>query len=254
MRVPPLPYVAAATIGAAYGVLDCGVWALAFVLPAVVEVARNHALEAEKLRTETELARLRSQLEPHFLLNTLNMIAGLVTRDPREARRLLGCLGELLTDVARSGEAHTLAQELGWLKRYAFILETRHVGALTFRWAVDESLGDAVVPYLLLQPLVENAVQHGALRAKGGTGEVSVSVSVVYDGPQKEPWIVCEVRDNGPGLEEKPVREGALGLHAVRRRLELRDDGSDLRITTSSRGTSATVRMPLGSVRGARAA
>ena len=74
----------AALVGSVLGVMQCGIWALAFVYPFAAEESRIRALEADKLRTWAELTRLRSQLEPHFLLNTLNAIAGLVT--PGSAR------------------------------------------------------------------------------------------------------------------------------------------------------------------------
>src|SRR5262249_59973728 len=113
---------------------------------------------------------LRSGLEPHFLLNTLNTIAGLVTEDPREARRLLGTVGDLLRDlVAPAGEMQTVEEQLQWLRRYAQILETRHAGQLAFRWEVGRGTTQVLLPRLLLQPLVENAVKRGALmRAAAG--------------------------------------------------------------------------------------
>src|SRR5580704_18472483 len=122
-----------------FGVLNAqlylGLWALAFVYPFAVEGARVRALEAQRLRSEAELARLRAHLEPHFLLNTLNAIAGLVTEEPREARRLLSCLGDLLRDaVQETSEVQPLHKQIAWLRRYGQILEARHRGALTFRW------------------------------------------------------------------------------------------------------------------------
>ncbi len=96
----------AVAFGITFGQLHLGLWALAFVFPFAVDDAKLRALEAEKLRLEAEqlrslaeLAKLRANLEPHFLLNTLNAIAGLVVEDPREARRLLVCLGDLLRDA-----------------------------------------------------------------------------------------------------------------------------------------------------------
>src|SRR5579862_9162739 len=129
-----------------FGVLNAqlyfGVWALAFVYPYAIESARVRALEAEQLRSRAEVARLRAHLEPHFLLNTLNAIAGLVTEEPREARRLLVCLGDLLRDAVQdAGEFQSLDKEIAWLRRYAEILETRHRGVLHFRWEVAEGCG-----------------------------------------------------------------------------------------------------------------
>src|SRR5207253_5237940 len=99
-------------VGFTMGLTYFALWALVFVLPVVVEDARVRTLEADKLRTQAELAQLRSHLEPHFLLNTLNAIAGLVTEDPRQARQLLGNLGDLLRDsVAPGGEMQTLDEQ-----------------------------------------------------------------------------------------------------------------------------------------------
>ncbi|WAS91434.1 sensor histidine kinase [Nannocystis punicea] len=248
----PLPLPLAAGFGAMVGVLIAGIWGLAFVSPHVAEQAQLRKLEteqlrfeAEQLRTSSEMARLRSQLEPHFLLNTLNTIAGLVTQDPREARRLIGCLGDLLRDsLQEQDEMQTLDQEVTWLRRYAEILEARHGDALRFDWDVPPDVGGVLLPRLLLQPLVENAVQHGALcRAGGGR----VAVRAMLRGAGAGSQLVCTVTDNGPGLSTSEPRSGALGLRAVRRRLELRGSGSALRLQSSSEGTSAIIEVPVAS-------
>jgi signal transduction histidine kinase len=226
---------------AMFGVLNAqlyfGVWALAFVYPFAVEGARVRALEAQQLRSRAEVARLRSHLEPHFLLNTLNAIAGLVTEEPREARRLLVCLGDLLRDAVQdASEVQPLETHIAWLRRYAEILEARHRGSLRFRWDVAPGCGKAMLPRLLLQPLVENAVKHGALRRGDGAGEVIVRASTKGDGT-----LVCTIEDNGPGMPDADVRAGAFGLQSVRRRLELETPLSSLRIESSSDGTRSIV-------------
>jgi LytS/YehU family sensor histidine kinase len=227
---------------ALFGVLNAqlyfGVWALAFVYPFAVESARIRALEAQQLRSRNEVARLRAHLEPHFLLNTLNAIAGLVTEEPREARRLLVCLGDLLRDALQDqGELQSLDTQIGWLRRYAEILEARHRGFLHFRWDLAPGCGTALLPRLLLQPLVENAVKHGALRRGDGAGEVVVRASTKSDGT-----LVCVIEDNGPGVPDADVRAGAFGLQSVRRRLELETpQPSSLRLVSSSDGTRSIV-------------
>jgi signal transduction histidine kinase len=228
-------------VGFAMGLTYFALWALAFVLPSVAEDARVRAIEAEKLRTEAELARLRSHLEPHFLLNTLNAIAGLVSEDPREARRLLGALGDLLRDsVAPDGEMQTLDEQIEWLRRYAKILETRHAGNLVFHWEVGGGTQRALLPRLLLQPLVENAVKHGALMRAGG-GEITVRTEL-GNGPK----LICIVEDNGPGVPNGATRPGAFGLLSVRRRLALRySDAATLRLESSPAGTRSVVELPL---------
>jgi signal transduction histidine kinase len=227
-------------IGFAIGLTSFALWALAFVLPFAMEDARVRALEADRLRTQVELAQLRSHLEPHFLLNTLNAIAGLVTEDPRQARRLLASLGDLLRDaVTPNGELQTLGEQIEWLRQYARILEIRHGDHLAFHWEVEDGTLRALLPRLLLQPLVENAVKHGALMRAGG-GEVTVRASR-SDGPT----LVCTVEDNGPGLP-KETRPGAFGLVSVRRRLELRYSGAAaLRLESSPGGTRSVVELPL---------
>jgi LytS/YehU family sensor histidine kinase len=224
-----------------FGVLNAwlyfGLWALAFVYPEAVEGARVRALEAQQYRSEAELERLRAHLEPHFLLNTLNAIAGLVTEEPREARRLLSCLGDLLRDaVQEAGELQRLDRQIAWLQRYGQILEARHRGSLRFRWDVANDCEAELLPRLLLQPLVENAVKHGALRREDGMGEVVVGASRRDDGT-----LVCVVADNGPGMPEAEVREGAFGLQAVRRRLELEAPRGSLRLESSSQGLRSVV-------------
>jgi signal transduction histidine kinase len=226
---------------ALYGVLNAqlyfGVWALAFVYPFAVESAGVRALEAQNLRTEAELARLRSHLEPHFLLNTLNAIAALVTEEPREARRLLACLGDLLRDaVLETSEVQRLDKQIAWLRRYAQILEARHHGSLRFRWDIAPDCSPALLPRLLLQPLVENAVKHGALRRQDGAGEVAIRASRRADGA-----LVCVVEDNGPGFPDSGVREGAFGLRAVRRRLALEAPRATFRLESTPGFTRSIV-------------
>jgi signal transduction histidine kinase len=228
-------------VGFAMGLTYFALWALAFVLPILAEDARVRALEADKLRTQAELAQLRAHLEPHFLLNTLNAIAGLVAEDPREARRLLGALGDLLRDsVAPEGEMQTLEEQIEWLRRYAQILETRHAGHLAFHWEVGGGTRRALLPRLLLQPLVENAVKHGALMRAGG-GEITVRTQLA-DGPK----LVCTIEDNGPGVPNEAMRPGAFGLVSVRRRLALRySNAATLRLESSPAGTRSVVELPL---------
>jgi signal transduction histidine kinase len=222
--------------------MQAGLWTLAFIFPFAIEDARMRALEAEQLRSAAELARLRAHLEPHFLLNTLNAIAGLVTEEPREARRLLACLGDLLRDALHDDdEMQTLDEQVAWLRRYAAILKARHGDAIRFDWNISPEAGRTLLPRLLLQPLVENAVKHGALRRRGG-GTVLVSANLVREPDAK---VVCVVEDNGPGASDAEVRAGAFGLHAVRKRLELRYCGATMRLESSKEGTRSIVELPL---------
>lgn len=232
-------------LGFVHGLVNYGLWTLAFVFPFAIEDARVRSLESDKLRLEAEqlriaaeLAQLRAHLEPHFLLNTLSAIAGLVTEDPKEARRLIACLGDLLRDALRNtDEMQRLDDQIGWLQRYAEILESRHPHDIAFRWEIDDRSREVMLPRLLLQPLLENAVKHGALKRDGG-GTIVVRARLDDD------KLVCTIEDNGPGVPSE-IRSGAFGLHAVRRRLELRYlDRAHLRLESTDAGTRSIVEVP----------
>jgi sensor histidine kinase YesM len=114
---------------------------------------------------------------------------------------------------------------------------------LSFRWHIDEQTRSALIPRLLLQPLLENAVNHGALcRPEGGEVTLRTSIVNLNSGAYE---VVCVVEDNGPGLSEQPLRPGAVGLRSVRRRLELESKDAILDVESSGGGTRAIVRLPL---------
>jgi Histidine kinase len=231
-----------AQLGAFDGLVALGLWAVAVMVPFAVRDARARTLEAEQLRTAAELARLRANLQPHFLFNTLSTIAGLVVEAPREARNLIGALGDLLRDSFEDkGEMQTLDDEVTWLKRYAEILETRHRGSITFRWEIAETTRKVRIPRLLLQPLLENAVKHGALRRREGA-EVAVRATLE---PGATGRLTCIVEDNGPGPGARAPRQGARGLELVRRRLALLYSGvAAFRLETLDGRTRSIVEIP----------
>jgi LytS/YehU family sensor histidine kinase len=215
------------------------IWAGVFLYPNALRAVHARERALEDARRDAELLRLRSHLEPHFVLNTLNAIAGMVVDEPRVARRLLGALGDLFRDAVsdRSCERRSVRDELAWLERYAAIVQARYGDALRFEWDVEERAMEMEIPRLLLQPIVENAVAHGALRrSEGGT----VRVRVRRDGAS----LRCEVEDDGPGPSDAPRREGARGLSMVERRLALEAPGSELVLgKTASGGALAVLRI-----------
>jgi signal transduction histidine kinase len=232
--------------GAVMGMLVSGLWGLAVEYPAALDEARRRTTEADRALREAELARLRGCLEPHFLLNALHAVAGLVDDEPRVARRLLAALGDLYRDaLSRAEEVQPLAAEVAWLRRYAEILEARHAGALAFKWEIDRDAESLPVPTLLLQPLVENAVKHGALACEGA-GQVVVRARVERNenGDGCARALTCVVEDDGPGLSATP-REGAHGLSIVRQRLAVRyGDRASFTLENSGGRTRAVVRLP----------
>src|SRR5581483_10484581 len=130
---------------------------------------------------DARLESLRSQLHPHFLFNTLNAISALTERDPAGVRRMIARLSELLRAMIESGGGTTvpLREELDILQRYIEIMEIRFQGRLHVSTKIDPGALDLAVPALILQPLVENALEHGASRA---AGESRVEIEVRRDG------------------------------------------------------------------------
>jgi two-component sensor histidine kinase len=175
--------------------------------------AERRVLETEVSAREAELRALRAQLNPHFLFNSLNSISALVGSDPEGARRMCERLGDFLRRTLALGarDAVTLGEELELVDRYLAIEQVRFGARLTFDRRVGPGAAQCVVPPLLLQPLVENAVKHGvADRVDGGTIVVEA---------KREGGLLRIVVEN-PFDEEAPSRRGSgLGLENVRRRL-----------------------------------
>lgn len=236
-RARELGGLVAVRVGAMWGIQIFALWMLGFRYPQVARAAALGWQESERLKQEAELIQLRGRLQPHFLRNTLNAIAALVSDEPGEARRLLATLADLLSDSLESGEAmHTLDEELTWLRRYAEILTKRFHGSLSFAWDVSRDVVQTVVPTLLLQPLVENAVFHGAL-SRDCAGEVAVRARACAEG-----GVEIVVEDNGPGIATDWEHAPGIGLRLVRRRLELECPNAEFTLRSSSRGTRATVK------------
>jgi LytS/YehU family sensor histidine kinase len=209
---------------------------LVFYFPTQLGRARMRALSAENEQRKAELARLRANLHPHFLLNTLNAVAGLLVAEPQQARQLVVALGELLRDsLEEEGAMRSLADEVEWLRRYAQIFEIRHAGAIQFQWDLDPASLSIALPRLLLQPLLENAIKHGALRKQGG-GKVMLASRVADDG------VNITVEDDGPGMA--PDHPPGLGLRLVRDRLQLAYPDAALTIDRPSAGTRVSLHLP----------
>ena len=163
---------------------------------------------------EARLHVLSAQLQPHFLFNTLHAISALVWEDQARAERLLARLSEMLRLTLRSGTRveTTLAEELALIRRYAEIQETRYGDRLQVAFDVEPAVRGAMVPRLILQPLVENAIRHGITR-RMTPGRVDVRA---WEGGGR---LHLAVSDDGVGLRSSgEVREG-VGLGITRARL-----------------------------------
>ncbi len=164
---------------------------------------------------QAQLQALRMQLHPHFLFNTLNSISALIHKDPDAADRMTARLSDLLRlTLENIGiQEVPLAQELEFLERYLEIERTRFSDRLIVQIDIAPDTLDASTPYLILQPLVENAIRHGvATRSSGGT----VLVRAARDGGM----LVLEVKDDGPGIQPTAASTNGIGISSTRARLE----------------------------------
>ena len=215
--------------------------------------ARAKELAASQLQaslTETRLAALRGQLNPHFLFNTLNAISTMALKGDRDdVVKTLGYLGELLR-VALDDQLPqevTLAEELEFLDRYLDIQRTRLGDRLSVHQEIAPDTSDAMVPSMLLQPLVENAVTHGVARVPG-PGTIWIRAD------RRRDELILQVIDSGPGFHEgggstnhaTASSTSGIGLSNTRARLsQLYGSNQTFVIDTDAeRGTRVVVSIP----------
>jgi len=181
---------------------------------------REGELRASQLSAQLAEARLKAlqmQLHPHFLFNTLNSISALVHKDPEAADRMIARLSELLrmTLEERGAQEVPLEKELEFLERYLEIERTRFADRLSVKMEIAPETLSARTPYLILQPLVENAIRHGvAPRSQPG--------SVVVRSHRDNGMLVLEVQDDGPGIRHSSAGKPSqgVGVSSTRARLE----------------------------------
>lgn len=204
-----------------YVAMEMSVYAAIVLVLLLIEArgeASERALASARLERGIAAARLeslRAQLRPHFLFNALNALAVLARRgDGAAADRAIGDLGELLraSFEANGRQEIPLREEMEFLERYVRLQRIRFPGRLDLEWDVPEEARAALVPTMIVQPLVENAIEHGLATVGGGR----VRVIARRSGDSLE----VEVVDEGPGFGtgEAP---GGLGLANTRERLAL---------------------------------
>lgn len=219
----------AASTSASVSLLDEGAKILLLACAGAVATYASHwqerlsrrfseaARESEELQARLDQARLqalRLQLQPHFLFNTLNTITALVHRDPPSAERMVTGLSELLrVSLGTAGEQEVrLDRELEVLRHYLDIQLVRFSDRLSVRFDIDPAARDAMVPSLLLQPLVENAIKHG-ITPRVAAGHLRISVR------RQDEMLALEVVDDGVGSRNAPPLSEGVGLGNARARL-----------------------------------
>ena len=212
---------------------------------------RNEQVQLRK----AELMVLQSQINPHFLYNTLDAITWLAEAGEQETVvKMVGSLsGFFRTSLNQGKDIVTLSEELQHIRSYLEIQKIRYQDILEYDINVSEKFGDVKIPKITLQPLVENAIYHGIKNKRGG-GSISVTAKIESDD------LIIYVRDDGVGMDEerlhavldgiiekKPEEKDIYGLYNVNERIRLYF-GDDYGITLSSMrgvGTESVVRLPV---------
>jgi signal transduction histidine kinase len=202
------------------------------------------AARAEALRARAELEALRSQLNPHFILNTIHALMGLVRRDPAVAEEALERLGDLLRYGLRvqreSLDLVTLRDEWSFVQSYLDLERLRLGDRLQVSFEAAATTLDSLVPSFALQTLVENSIRHAiALRAEGG--RLAIRVQQVEGGRLR-----IQVEDEGPGpCAQLPVASNGMGLRLLQERLAALYDGqASLSLLHTAGGTCVALELP----------
>jgi len=190
---------------------------------------------------EARLQALQARIRPHFLFNSLNAVLSLIRKDPRRAERALEDLSDLFRTLMGDARRFVrLADEIALLERYAEIEQLRLGDRLRITWELDSAPSDALLPPLVLQPLLENAVYHGV---EPGTGTADVLVHIERRGDR------VFARIENPYADPAPQREGGRGgnkmaLENIRERLALFFD-AEARMEAMQRGSRYSVELEL---------
>jgi len=174
------------------------------------------AVQLEEQLAKTRLQVLKSQLQPHFLFNTMHSISSLMLTDVRAADRMMTRLGDLLRMSLESAgtQITSLSREIEFLNCYLEIEKIRFAERLAVTCDISPETLDAAVPHLLLQPLVDNAVKHGISQLPGG-GEIRIAATTQAN------QLKIVISDNGPGISNRrTLPSSGLGLRITRERLE----------------------------------
>lgn len=196
--------------------------------------------DAEKLAKEAELFKLRQQLQPHFLFNSLNSINALIGMRPNEARKMVQQLSDFLRGTIKKEETQwvSLQEELQYLQLYLDIEKVRFGNRLATEIESDESLQQMKLPALILQPIVENAIKFGLYDT---TGETIIRICTTLE----DSSLVIKVFNPFDPETSSPKQGTGFGLKSVQRRLYLLFARTDLLVTETNNNVFTTiVRIP----------
>jgi len=185
-------------------------------------------LDVEALSREAELFKLRQQLQPHFLFNSLNSINALIGLDPQQARKMVQQLSDFLRGTLKKEESQmvTLEEEIGYLNLYLEIEKVRFGNRLQTAINVPDECKQALLPTLLLQPIVENAIKFGLYDT---TGQTLITIDCMLE----QNYLVISVKNPFDPETAMPKKGTGFGLSSIQRRLYLLFARNDLLVTNA---------------------
>lgn len=192
--------------------------------------------DTEKLAREVELTSLRQQLQPHFLFNSLNSISALITSKPEEARRMIQQLSDFLRSTLKKDEQQmvSLDEELQHLQLYLEIEKVRFGHRLEVILTSDEACSQCLLPPLLLQPIVENAIKFGLYDT---VGDISIRITTKIENTH----LLLSIENPFDPATAQPRQGVGFGLSSIQRKLWLLFSRNDLLSTRSNGNIFTTI-------------
>lgn len=194
----------------------------------------------EKLSKESELFKLRQQLQPHFLFNSLNSINALIGQNPQQARKMVQQLSDFLRGTLKKEESQlvSIEEEVNYLNLYLEIEKVRFGNRLQTAISIEEACKQKLMPTLLLQPVVENAIKFGLYDT---TGETLITLSCKMEGKD----LLVSVSNPHDPETSLPIRGTGFGLSSIKRRLYLLYARNDLLFTENKDNIfTTTIKIP----------
>ena len=212
------------------------------VISSYIEI-RWQEVKQKQLITDAELKALQAQIEPHFLFNSLNTIVSIVKKDPDKAEDLLIKLSDLLHHIfsATNRIKSTLREEINFTKNYLILMQERFSNNLKVSWYENIEKDEIMVPSLICQPLIENAIKHGWLE-KSNKFELNISINT------NEKAIECKFQDNGIGIHHQKLKslpQKGHALYNLTERLYLEYQEKDLLQIKSELGNGTTIHLKI---------
>lgn len=209
------------------------IYAGIYILNSFRETQKQKLKEAELKQelTKATLQALQTQINPHFLFNTLNMISSIMYDNPKAADKMIANLSDLMRrTLHNNSEKHSLEKELELLEIYSQIMKARFQNKLDIKFDIEDETKSALVPWFIIQPLLENSIKH----SMDHVDQCEVKVSSVIDNDK----LVLSITDNGPGITDKieTLMKKGVGISNIINRLEKLYDNYDFKMENVTGG------------------